>query len=523
MTKNVINKKNSRLAVIYTRVSSADQVEGTSLATQLDACRSCAARLGLEIVSEHQDAGKSAKTVVGRDALAAAVDSATSTGSTLIVYKFDRLSRNLGDGYDLRDMLVAKGCRIVSATEGEASSSPVSKAMYAMMMAFAELDNDMRSERCHAGMVARAVQGGWNSNPPVGFLLSRNQAGISVLVPDGVQSEILRSAFLDFISGKTTKGELILRLKGAGHPDSTITRIIRSPVYGGIIRNTLTGGEDIKAAFPGLITQDQWYIMESMLSGGSRAKLKNNPAFPYTGTVVCAICGKPLRSGFTRSKGRLFGYYFCRTAGHVKIKRSDLHDQVAAMLVEIGKVGPFLQLVKEAVSKRELADPCKDLRQQHQRNAARLEPQLVRLRSALLDGTFTPAEYEAEKVRLNGQLAESRAWLDANSESTDRRAEWLDLLIRLFSDPSSLLEKLTVAQTKALIRIMFKSFTLDIGKKIEPSQDSVYRILTTVHHDLFLDGRPGGSRTRDPQIRNLVLCPTELQACESITRCKPTN
>ena len=33
-------------------------------------------------------------------------------------------------------------------------------------------------------------------------------------------------------------------------------------------------------------------------------------------------------------------------------------------------------------------------------------------------------------------------------------------------------------------------------------------------------GRPGGSRTRDPQIRNLVLCPTELLACEG-NQCAP--
>lgn len=492
MTKKHEILSPSRCAVIYTRVSSADQVEGTSLATQLEACRACASRLGLTVLSEHRDAGKSAKTTAGRDALAAAVAAATSDGSALIVYKFDRLSRNLGDGYELRDLLVAKGCRIVSATEGEASASPVSKAMYAMMMAFAELDNDMRTERCHTGMKARAMQGGWNSNPPIGFKLARNAAGITVLVPDGDKSETLRNAFLDFVAGKISKGGLIRRLKDAGHPDSTITRIIRSPVYGGIIRNALTDGEDVKAAFPGLITQDQYYIMEAKLSGGSRAKLKDNPAFPYTGAVVCGICGKPVRSGFAKSKGKAFGYYFCCTAGHVKIRRDDLHSQVSGMLVELGKIGSFLQMLKEAVGKRDVADPCKDLRDRHRRNIARLEPQLTRLRSALLDGTFSAEEYEAEKQRINGTLAESREWLHANGDQGNRRAEYLDLLIGVFSDPAALLARLNVPQTKALIRIIFKQFTLTADKTIEPPQDSVYRILTTAQVEFFKDGRPSG-------------------------------
>ena len=207
-----------------------------------------AARLGLVVVSEHEDAGKSAKSTVGRDALAAAVDAAITARAALIVYKFDRLSRNLGDGYDLRDMLLAKGCRIISATEGEASASPVSKALYAMMMAFSELDNDMRAERCRTGMCARAKAGFWLSNPPVGFKLGKHPSGGTILVPDGDQSVILRTAFLDFISGRIDKSGLIKRLKDAGHPGSTIDRIIRSPVYGGIIRNRLTDGEDVTAA-----------------------------------------------------------------------------------------------------------------------------------------------------------------------------------------------------------------------------------------------------------------------------------
>lgn len=231
-----MKEKTSKTAVIYTRVSSEAQVDGTSLDTQAEACRACAARLGLVVVSEHEDAGKSAKSTVGRDALAAAVDAAITARAALIVYKFDRLSRNLGDGYDLRDMLLAKGCRIISATEGEASASPVSKALYAMMMAFSELDNDMRAERCRTGMCARAKAGFWLSNPPVGFKLGKHPSGGTILVPDGDQSVILRTAFLDFISGRIDKSGLIKRLKDAGHPGSTIDRIIRSPVYGGIIR-----------------------------------------------------------------------------------------------------------------------------------------------------------------------------------------------------------------------------------------------------------------------------------------------
>ena len=461
-------------AVLYTRVSSDAQIDGTSLTTQREACRACAARLGLPVLSEHEDAGKSAKSTVGRDALAAAIDAATTAGAALIVYKFDRLSRNLGDGYELRDILLAKGCRIVSATEGEAETSPMSKAFYSMMMTFAELDNDMRAERCHAGMRARALQGGWNSKPPLGFKLERNAAGTPILVPDGEQSEILRQAFKDFVSGRTDKSGLIARLKKAGHPDSTITRTIRTPAYGGIIRNALTDWEDVPAAFPGLISAEEYYIMESKLASGKKVSLKNNPAFPFTGTVTCAVCGQPVRSGFSTSKGKSFGYYFCRGAGHVKIRREELHSLVSGMLVQLGTVAPFLDLLKKVVAEREISDPGQEEAQRHRRTISRLEPQLTRLRKAFLDGTFDKVEYETEKTRLNAALAESREWLAAYSATADRRTEYLDLLISVFSDPLALLNRLTVAQTKALVKIVFGELKLTREKKIEPLKDSVF-------------------------------------------------
>ena len=479
-------------AVIYVRVSSDAQTEGTSLDTQCDSCRACAARHGLAVLSEHEDAGKSAKTTVGRDALAAALAAATSIGAALIVHKFDRLSRNLGDGYDIRDLLIAKGCRIISATEGETETSPMSKAFYSMMMTFAELDNDMRTERCHAGMRARAMQGGWVSNPPIGYKLSRNPSGIPILIPDGDHSEILRQAFKDFASGRISKSVLIGRLKKAGHPDSTITRMIRQPAYGGIIRNDLTDGEDVTAAFPGLITADEYYIMESKLRTSKRASLKDNPSFPFTGTVTCAVCGQPLRSANSTSRGKSFGYYFCRTASHPKIRSEALHGQVNELFTKLGTVAPFLELLKEAISKNEVTDPEKTEADRHRRVIARLTPQLTRLRAALLDGTFTPEEYETERTRINASLAESRQWLASYATTTDRRSEHLDLMISVFSNPSELLNRLTIAQTKDLVRILFGELKLTRSKKVEPLQGSLFEILTTAQtDDLRMVGQAG--------------------------------
>ena len=306
--------------------------------TQRDICRACAERLCLSVISEHEDAGKSATTTRGRDALAAAMAVAIGSRAAIIVYRFDRLSRNLGDSYAIRDALMAKGCRIISATEGEAESSPFSRAMFAMMATFAELENDIRRERCMLGKTARAKQGGWaGGGSPVGFQNGRNPEGIPILIPDGAMSEIIRAAFLDFIGGAINKAQMIQRLCNAGIAKKTARRAILAPVYGGIIRNAWTGGQDIPAAFSGLIPADQWRAMQSKISRGKRIALKDNPAFPFNRTIVCGICGHPCRSGFSRCRNTVIGYYSCATPGHITARRADVHAQVHALLAEFGQ------------------------------------------------------------------------------------------------------------------------------------------------------------------------------------------
>jgi site-specific DNA recombinase len=147
-------------AVLYLRVSSAEQVAGTSLATQERDCRAAASRAGLAVRAVYRDEGKSAKSVVGRDGLAAAVAEAERCAGVLVCYKFDRLARNAADAIQVRDALVARGCRILSATEGDATASPIAKAIFGMASIFAELDNAQRAERSRRGMAERADAGG---------------------------------------------------------------------------------------------------------------------------------------------------------------------------------------------------------------------------------------------------------------------------------------------------------------------------------------------------------------------------
>jgi site-specific DNA recombinase len=86
-------------AVIYTRVSSAEQVENYSLGTQLKGCRDYCAREGLEVEHEFEDAGYSAKSA-DRPAfqeMVAYCAKHRKTVTHVVVYNMSRFARDLFD------------------------------------------------------------------------------------------------------------------------------------------------------------------------------------------------------------------------------------------------------------------------------------------------------------------------------------------------------------------------------------------------------------------------------------------
>ncbi len=84
-------------AVIYCRVSSVEQVDGTSLESQERMCREFAKREGIEVSEVFIDKGESAKTADRTEFLKAISFCSLKKNKVtdFIVYKLDRFARNL--------------------------------------------------------------------------------------------------------------------------------------------------------------------------------------------------------------------------------------------------------------------------------------------------------------------------------------------------------------------------------------------------------------------------------------------
>jgi site-specific DNA recombinase len=147
-------------AVIYTRVSSKEQVGGYSLETQERTCHEYAARLGYDISKVFVERGESAKTA-NRTELQNMLRYIVANSKSLeavIVYKVDRLDCNTVDHAQLKVLFLRYGLRLLSATESF-DDTPVGKLMENQLTGFAQFDNDIRIERCRNGMVAAVATG----------------------------------------------------------------------------------------------------------------------------------------------------------------------------------------------------------------------------------------------------------------------------------------------------------------------------------------------------------------------------
>jgi DNA invertase Pin-like site-specific DNA recombinase len=90
---------------------------------------------------------------------------ALRAGDTLVIWKLDRLGRNLSQLLQTAERLEKKGCRLLVVTEAIDTSTPMGRFMFSVMGAFAQLEREMIQERTKAGLAAARERGRIGGRP----------------------------------------------------------------------------------------------------------------------------------------------------------------------------------------------------------------------------------------------------------------------------------------------------------------------------------------------------------------------
>jgi len=254
--------------VIYARVSTAGQVEGTSLTGQLSACRETASRHGWEITAECVDAGESGASA-DRPALAEVMNSVESGAvEALIVYRLDRLARSTLHLLTLVQQLEAADVRLVSTSESIDTRTATGRMTMTVLGSVAELERETIRTRTREGVARRVAQGGWvSSTPPFGYrAVPDTRAGMRgvVLQIDPVQAAAIREMHRLLVVERRPLTQAAAALNAAGHVTATgraWTRATLSTWARGAQPRTSAAGRwcwgDTEVAIPAILTPDQ--------------------------------------------------------------------------------------------------------------------------------------------------------------------------------------------------------------------------------------------------------------------------
>ena len=343
-------------AGIYIRVSTDEQVrEGYSIDAQRRVLNAWAVVKGADQVFEFVDEGYSAKNL-NRPGVQRLIQACNRRElSMVIVWKTDRLTRNLRDLLMImEDVFRDNSVEFVSCTESIDTSTPAGRLVLNMLGAVAQNERENTSERTSMVMREMAKEARHlGGRPPYGYAVGSD--GKYEIVPH--EAEAVRMIFARKRSG-ASYAELISALESSGHRTrsgrpfckNTILDMLRNEKYTGVYiynraaaadrngrRNNRASKpeseiERIPGGMPAIISRDEWEAVQNGKQLGGKCSAKN--IYVLSGLVRCGVCGGNMvisNAGRNRD-GSYWRAYRCKNKCVKGIEHRKLESCVFAFL-----------------------------------------------------------------------------------------------------------------------------------------------------------------------------------------------
>ncbi len=332
---------------IYTRKSIAKGLEQeyNSLDSQQDFCMKFIERNsanGWVYVGTYCDAAVSGTTVEREQLTLLRKQVKAGALDYVVVYKLDRLSRDLTDFAVLMKEFESHGVTFVSATQALEANTPEGKFSMNMMAAVADFEAAMIRTRIRDKLRATRAQGRWvGGRPPIGY--SKGKSGLRI---HAKEAETVRLVYDLFRQGEPM-AQIARILNQGGHEVRTrksgkwigafVRRVLENPIYAGLIKDE---GNLIQGIHVPIIQPEVWYEVQKKLAENSivQPAAPARPVFPLRGILVCGGCGMEYVGVRGRSKTtRWRRYYVCASTSSKKATPCGNHrfpaDALEAMLV----------------------------------------------------------------------------------------------------------------------------------------------------------------------------------------------
>ena len=443
--------------IIYVRVSSDEQVLGTSLDHQEAVCRKYCEENDIAIIEVYREEGVSAKSA-DRPKFLRAIEYCRKNRSKVdafVVAKVDRFARNTEDHFAVRKILHTCGVRLCSVSE-PIGEEPTGKLFETILAGFSDFDNAIRRQRCTDGMSAKIDQGLWPWDAPPGYTSQKfKRQGKKKTAPDAVDPvvfPIIQTVLKEFGAGVLPRARMrdrldalgLAALRGKRTGKTYVERLFREKrlkFYAGLIFNPWTN-RDVQGQHEPMLTMDEYHKVRSVLHGIKRTQKRPvilNPKFPLRRTVLCRECDKLYTAGSSRGAGGIYHYYYCRTNGcqlHNKsIPKVRIEEDFLVFLRKLVPSPKLMKLVSEEVQDQfvEESASIKSSTQAHIKSLAALKERRERIYELGEDGTYSNKEFRRRREEIEERISDLEV-LISNSGKARGQINGVEFALKFLAD-----------------------------------------------------------------------------------------
>ncbi|NDW13526.1 recombinase family protein [Bacteroides sp. 214] len=391
--------------IIYCRVSSDEQAEGTSLDYQEKSLRAYCYNNHYTVVACRKEDFSAKHHDLCRPEMKWIYDYCKRNKNSvkqILFLRWDRFTRNAEFAFTYIRKFSEIGVSVNSIENPIDFNSSDWSTLIGVYCGSAQAENSKISKRTRDGIRETLLKGKCANKAPRGYINVRTDKHSTHVEIDESKALQIRSIFKEVAKGLETPC-CIRRRIAKNIPESSFFDMLRNPFYIGKIRVPAYKDEPmqiISGKHEALIDEATFGKVQEILDG-SRKKLPKlskaiNPDLFLRKFLTCPVCGHSLTGATSSGNGGKYTYYNCsHNAKHLRVRAEEVNEGFAKYVSCLKANKAIMQLYTEILkelqddSKKELKNEEKKLKEELSRISQRMD----NTEDKYLDGELNKEQY----------------------------------------------------------------------------------------------------------------------------------
>ena len=464
-TKNEDKKTITNRCVIYTRVSSKDQMNNLSIDVQRKYCLAFAEKKGYHVVAEFGGTYESAKSDKDRkefQRMLSFVKKKSNEISWIVTYSYDRFSRTGSKASMLTEELAERGINVISATQEIDPLNQSAGFQKDLFLLFSSFDNKLRADRSITGMRELLLKGYWVFATPIGYTaLNKGESSDKRNIVINDEGRLIKKAFnLKAAGRRTVDISAYLAKKGLIIGKRKLYKIFKNPFYAGYITSRMLEGKVLKGQHEALVSPELFLQVNNISAKDKRGKRRTgyHESLWLQNLMICSGCNLTV-TGYRKVKpsGKQYHYYKCRNSCKQNVRDEIMNNNFMTFLSKYQVKKECIQPIKEylqALYEEIFAERVREEKLRKQK-LGELNGKLERIDERFAIGEISSelhqkfkAKYETEKTAL---LPENPEVQNFSSNS----AKYIEKALEISSKLLKFWELASTEQRRSFISLAF--------------------------------------------------------------------